>query len=329
METKASYVAVGAFVLVLMLALAVFVIWLGRVSFEEVSDKYLIYFRGSVTGLQVGSPVRYRGVPVGQVVDIRIDPKDVEQVQVTIEVRHGTPIVVGSIASLEMQGLTGGAYVQIRGGVQGNPPLTAEPGQLYPVIPSEPSTLAAVIETAPQLLQRATRLLDSMNNFLSPRNQQSVTEILENTRMLSRTLAEQSDRIAQTVQRLDGMVANVDGLVTDLRGTTSRVGDQLDRTLGTVDQATVQVTGDLSSAVAEVRGTARSFTAAANQLNGLIRETRGPIRDFTGTGLYELTQTIGELRTLAENLSRLAERLERGGGATLLFNQTDHGRRVE
>lgn len=329
METKASYVAVGTFVLALMVGLAVFVIWLARVSFEEVSDRYLIYFRGAVTGLQEGSPVRYRGIPVGQVVDIRIDPNNVEQVQVLIEVQHGTPIVQGSIAALELQGITGGAFVQIRGGVQGAPLITAERGQPYPVIPSEPSTLAAVIETAPQLLERASIALESLNTFLTPANQQAVSEILANTQALTRTLSEESGQIAGAVRQLDGLIANVDGLVTDLRGTTSRVGDRLDATLGTVDEATTRITRDFTSTAGEVRGLARSFSVTARQLNALLEETRRPIQDFAGTGLYELTLAISELRTLAQNLSRVAERLERGGGANLFFSPTGQGRPVD
>ena len=74
METKASYVAVGSFVLVVAAGLIVFVTWLGKVSIDREFDRYLILFSDSVTGLQVGGAVRYRGVPVGTVSDIRLDP---------------------------------------------------------------------------------------------------------------------------------------------------------------------------------------------------------------------------------------------------------------
>src|SRR3546814_14465471 len=107
METRASYVAVGTFVLLLAAAFIVFVVWLGRVSFEEAAERYVIYFTGPVTGLQQGSAVRVRGIPVGQVVDIRFDPDDIARVQVTVEVNEGTPIRADSAATLDIQGITG------------------------------------------------------------------------------------------------------------------------------------------------------------------------------------------------------------------------------
>ena len=95
------------------------------VPIDREVDPYQIAFAGSVTGLQQGSQVRYRGVPVGRVADIRIDPQRVEWVLVTIEVERGTPIRQDTVASLEMQGVTGIAFVQLQGGTQASPPLVA------------------------------------------------------------------------------------------------------------------------------------------------------------------------------------------------------------
>ena len=74
METRASYIAVGAFVLVLVLGLVGFVIWVGKFRTQEEFARYDILFSGSVTGLQVDGTVRYRGVSVGRIIDIAIDP---------------------------------------------------------------------------------------------------------------------------------------------------------------------------------------------------------------------------------------------------------------
>ena len=74
MEIRAHYVAVGAFVL-LMVALAfVTVLWLARGELRTQYARYDIYFTGPVTGLREGSIVEYNGVPVGKVLDVRIDP---------------------------------------------------------------------------------------------------------------------------------------------------------------------------------------------------------------------------------------------------------------
>ena len=121
MEIRASYLLVGAVVLALVAGLAAFSVWLVKADIDREGDLYQIAFAGSVTGLQQGSQVRYRGVPVGRVADIRIDPEHVESVLVTVEIERGTPIRQDTVASLEMQGITGIAFVQLRGGTQDEP----------------------------------------------------------------------------------------------------------------------------------------------------------------------------------------------------------------
>src|SRR5260370_39897703 len=86
METRAHYVAVGAFVLAAILLAFVTVLWLGRSEFSQQAKRYYIFFRGSVSGLNKGSQVQYNGIPGGRGVDIRVDPDDVEKIQVTVEI---------------------------------------------------------------------------------------------------------------------------------------------------------------------------------------------------------------------------------------------------
>ena len=88
---------------------------LARLQTEEFNH-YDIMFSGDVTGLQVGGPVRFRGVPVGEVIDFKVDPEHIEQVRVTIQIKEGTPVRADSVASLEVQGITGVLYVLISGG---------------------------------------------------------------------------------------------------------------------------------------------------------------------------------------------------------------------
>ena len=86
METRASYIIVGIFTLVVFIGGALAVIWMAGVKFDEESAQYDAYFKGSVTGLSPGNQVRYRGVPFGVVTGMRVDPDNVERVKVTIEV---------------------------------------------------------------------------------------------------------------------------------------------------------------------------------------------------------------------------------------------------
>jgi len=136
METRASYVLVGAFVLLMVTAASLFVVWLGHYQREESFAFYDTYFSESVAGLQKGGAVRYQGVQVGRVADITIDPANIERVKVRIVVERGTPIHEGSTATLELQGITGLVFVQIKGGPNSAPMLPERSKKPIPVIPS-------------------------------------------------------------------------------------------------------------------------------------------------------------------------------------------------
>src|SRR3546814_11905034 len=116
METRANYIAVGAFVLILFFGLIGLVLWVAEFRSQLAYNHYDIFFRGSVSGLKSGNPVSYRGVIVGEVAEVRIDPTNVEQIRVTVRIDENTPVKTDTRASLEMQGITGGSLVMLSGG---------------------------------------------------------------------------------------------------------------------------------------------------------------------------------------------------------------------
>jgi phospholipid/cholesterol/gamma-HCH transport system substrate-binding protein len=315
METRASYVAIGSFVVVLILALVTFVFWLGSVSLQEQeTQRYRIFFTGAVTGLQEGSAVRYRGIRVGQVTDLRIDPQNFERVQATVELDADTPIVQGSIARLEVQGITGGTFVQITGGEQGNPPVQAPEEDELPVIPSRPSQLQQVISSVPELLDKASQ-------FLSEENAAQFNQILANLQTLTTVLAARSDSLANTLDHVETVAVNLDGLVTELRLDIATLSDSLNQTLGNVNAETEQISQDLQQVVNSLDGT-------INSVDALLEATRPGLEEFTGQGLYEFTLMTSELRSLAQNLSRIATRLERNP-SQFLFGESGRGVSIE
>lgn len=188
METRSSYVIVGTFVLLMVAALFAFVVFIAKVQFDETNVPYHVYFDGSVTGLQKGSAVRFRGVAVGVVSDIRIAPDDASKVRVTLDISASTPITQDAVATIEMQGITGIAYIQIFGGAKGSPSL--EPGGRgqIPVIPSRPSQISEVFDAAPQLLNNLVSLSERAGAFLTPENAERVTAILANTEKATASL---------------------------------------------------------------------------------------------------------------------------------------------
>ncbi|HMG49933.1 MAG TPA: MlaD family protein [Inquilinus sp.] len=317
METRASYVAVGSFVLILMVGLVVFAVWLGGSGLRENADRYLIYFSGNVTGLQEGSQVRYRGIPVGTVQDVRIDPANVERVQVRIAVRPNTPVVKGTVASLEIQGLTGGAFVLLSGGVQGAPKLEKAEGEEYASIPSKTSGLQAIVDTVPQLLDRLSDISREVQKIFSEDNRKNITGILANLNTLTAALADRSAQLASTIDRIDTLTQNVDGLVTEARSDLAQITSGATGFLSTTD-------GQVNAAVTDARAMIASLRQSADGVARLLKQSGPGVESFSTDGLYEITQLITQLRQLTDNLNRTLSRLDRSP-AQFLFGGSSGG----
>lgn len=331
METRANYIMVGSFVLILFLGLIGFVLWLTQFRGEVGYDRYLIYFPGSVSGLQEGSNVSYRGVSVGQVEDIRIDPANVERVEVAIEVREDTPVKADTRASLEMQGLTGGVLVMLSGGSNEAAPLAAVSPHEPPVIEAQPSQIERLLEGAPALVESFEVLVRQASDLLNPQNRAAFAATLENVRAFSAVLAAHSDEIGGLIADASGTMANLNAMSAALTGLSRRLEADLPKTLEILTGATRNLVGSVAQTSAEVRDlaaelkrTADAATQAANQVSAMIAENRVPLRDFTSSGLYEASYLLNELRTLIASLNRVTTEVGRNP-AGFIFGRQQQG----
>jgi phospholipid/cholesterol/gamma-HCH transport system substrate-binding protein len=307
MEIRASYLLVGAVVLALIAGLAAFSIWLVKADIDRQADAYRIAFAGSVTGLQQGSQVRYRGVPVGRVTGIRIDPANVENVLVTVELEHGTPIRQDTTARLEMQGITGIAFVQLRGGTQASPPLEATGDDMPPLIASSPSTLERLFESTPDLLVRTLTLVEQANLLLNEENLQALTKSLQNIETVTTGLARHSGDFDGVLTEARSAARNVGGVAGEL----GELARDLRQLTAKIDQQTDGVGDQLSATLVETRQAASTLQHAAGQVDELVGELRQPLGDFAATGLYDFTQLVGETRQLIAALTRITKEFER------------------
>ncbi len=288
METRAHYVAVGAFVLTMIVLAFATVLWLGRAELTTQYAKYDIYFVGPVSGLRVGATVEYSGVPVGKVTEIKLDPANVEQIRVTVEIDASVAIKSDAAAAVETNLLSGVSYIQVVGGTQDAPLLLPQPGQRYAVIRSHRSRFASVAARAPQLLEKAGDTLDYINELLDEKNRRAVGEILENVRALSAGLGDTNKDIAElavnantAVLTAGSLLGNVDRSYTGPDG----IGNRLATALANYDR----VAKDLQLAVQDVRPGVRSFSQQTlSDVGALVGEARQLI-----SGLSRLTAEIG------------------------------------
>ncbi len=327
MEARARYLLVGVFVLTFLASAILFTLWVAQVQIVETRPAYLIYFTGSVTGLKEGSPVRYRGVPVGKVSEIVLDPTDVERVRVRIHVDDRVPIKADARASLETKGMTGNSFVQISGGTQAAENLIAL-GDELPVIPSEPAPLAMLLQKAPTIAANLVAITERVGTVLSDRNANLIDDAVANLHRMSVDLATAAARADETMASIRATANNVETLFVELRQETRQVTDSVDQTLarvrvtlGQLDENSKVGLADLTQTSEEVRALSVSIRGLSDELTGFLEESREPFRDFSNVGLYELSRLITETRGLTASLARVSRQIEQSP-MTFLFGGT-------
>ncbi len=267
METKANYVAVGAFVLACVLGLVVVLMWLAGAQYSEEFVYYKTDFEGPVTGLGNGTTVRFNGIDVGRVSKLNFDPDDPKKVIVTLQVDPALKLHEDSVASIASEGLTGGSYVEIDGGSKTAPVIKPKYWGDYPTIKSKPSTLQQLEESAPLLLAKINSIADRLNLVLSDQNISSISGTLSNLRDVTGALDRHSgdlEKILANVSTastaLNGDLGDLHSVLTDADGTVHRL-DRLS------DDADAAVNGaQLTQLVAQMRGLVKSVTHLSDQL---------------------------------------------------------------
>jgi phospholipid/cholesterol/gamma-HCH transport system substrate-binding protein len=267
METKANYVAVGAFVLISMLGLVIALLWLAGAQYREEYAYYRTYFSGSVTGLGKGTTVRYNGIDVGRVSQLDFDPEDPKRVIVTMQMAPSLPIHNDSLASIASEGLTGGSFVEIDGGSKNAPVLAPGPEGEVPVIRSKPSTLQQIEQSAPQLMAKLNHAADRLNDVLNDSNRKAFADTLQHLNKLTGALDKDTPAIDHALLNISSAS---DKLNTDL-------GD-LHQVLGHADQATIKIdrvaddldtqinSAQIAQFVTESRALVQSLTVLSNKI---------------------------------------------------------------
>jgi phospholipid/cholesterol/gamma-HCH transport system substrate-binding protein len=266
METKANYVAVGAFVLSCILGLVIALLWLAGAQYTSEFSYYRTYFTGSVTGLGDGTIVRYNGINVGHVSKLTFDPNDPRRVIVDLQVDPSLRIPDDSVASIASEGLTGGSYVEIDGGSKNAPVLEHKMFGAYPVIKSKPSTLQQLEQSAPQLVAKLNHIADQLSKVLDDKNVKNLSGILADLKKTTGTVAARSADIDKT---LHNVATGTDQLNVDLADLHTTLGDAR-VTVGKIDRladdADAAVNGaDVGQLSEQVRTLARSLTKLSNE----------------------------------------------------------------
>ena len=309
METRSNHVLVGTAVLVLLAALALFTVWIARIGNAK-EKEYDIFFPQAVDGLAKGSQVTYSGVPSGQVKQIQLWKNDVQFVRVRISVDPDVPILQGTLATIQGS-FTGTSTISLDGGKRGNPEIicptehTAQACPLgVPVIPTKVGGIGAILNSAPQLLERLSTLTERLTALLGDKNQASIAGILANTNRISSSLADRSPEIAATL-------AQTRVAILQAGNAAQQIGDLAQTTNGVL-------ANDIRPTLNNLNGAIKSAQASADTLNAAVGDARPGLQAFSKQTVPEVGQLVHDLRQTAQSLSSIAEKVDQQGAGSLI-----------
>ncbi len=272
METKANYVLIGAFALFGLFATMAMLLWLAKYEIDRIYAYYDILF-DNVSGLNQAGDVRYNGLPVGQVVGLRLDEDDPSKVRVHIEINAGTPVKTDTIAVLQSQGVTGVSFVSLSGG-------SADAAELPEgeVIQSRTSAIQTLLDGAPELLNKAIRLLEDVNEVVNAENRAKITTVLDN-------VASASGRLDRTLEDFEALSADLGSAARNVSAFSERLGE-----LSVTAETTLVSATEALDATTDVMTRAQPVIENADATLGAMRTTFDSATRLIETDLGDLAK---------------------------------------
>lgn len=293
METRAHHVLIGLFTVIVVTAALLFGLWLAKSSVDTEFKDYEVVFNEAVSGLSKGSSVQYSGIKVGDVISLRLDPKDPRRVLARIRLAGDTPVKEDTNAKLALTGVTGTSIIQLSGGTPQSPTLKGKDGNL-PTIIALPSPIARLLNDSEDLMAGVTTLMHNANLMFSTENIERISNTLEHLEQTTGTIAEQRGDIRQAMQQLasvgkqaNTMLEQTTALMRNANGLLNEHGKEA---LGSAEQA--------MKSLQESSGTLNKLiTANQDSLNSGMQGLNG-----LGPAVREMRETLSSLRTITTRL---------------------------
>ncbi|MEM1081019.1 MAG: MlaD family protein, partial [Pseudomonadota bacterium] len=252
--------------------------------------------------VSVGSPVLYNGIDVGKIIDLELNPDDLREVIVTIEVDSSVPLREDTEAGLRMLGVTGLAAIQLSGGAPDSPLLQHRSNRAPPELATRESPLQSLMESSEGIFLTANNILLQMQKLLSDENIDQVEQTLASIREFSDTLSEQREQFAslmlqanQAGTRLNTMLGSADATLNDIK-----------RVIGQVDE---QLMDALPSLIEGVETSLENIASMSSRADTILASNQESLMHLGQNGLNQIGPGLEELRDLLRELSVIAESL--------------------
>ena len=291
MNNKVNYTLVGIVVLVGMTLMAAFAYWMLKPSSDEEMQKYLIYFDESVLGLNIDAPVKYRGITVGKVIRLRINPKNSEQVEVLVDILKSTPIKENTVAKLTAQGITGLSYINLTQGENDAPPLRAKKGQKYPVIKSVPSFFEHFERSLGDVSSQFTETLARTQQLLNEKNQEQIALLLQKTASIAAKLDRVLDN--KTIDSFHESMENVEQIIAGVNAVVPQVDafiqnsiaweKKINGSFSSIEKTYLNMDKTMEDMALSFRDSAMTFEKMSYNINNTMLESQNLMVELQNT----------------------------------------------
>lgn len=306
MESKAHYALIGTLVLLFLIAVLTTVTWLSGNNLDQKYDEYIVTFDAPVRGVTEAAEVRFNGIKVGEVTQIRLAPDNPNKVLIRIEVFEETPVDINAYAQLEPQGLTGLSYVLLySGGAQSS--LLKEAGGRGPFfIDGRQSQIDSLISGGGDIVETVQTALNSVVQVLDDDSRDDFKVILENLAAI--TTQYRDDPV--TMERLEQTLAGIDKASAEVSAAAGSVDVTARDTQAFINNNVAPVMNNLELVIADLRLTIADMRALTNTVNDTVGEAGNTINSLNAGALRDMEASMLELRELLITLNRVALELE-------------------
>ncbi len=326
METKANYAIVGFFTIMVVAAAFGFVYWMAEYGRGGPMAPLAIRIPGSANGLSVGSPVRFNGIPIGSVRSLSIDRSDPKFSLAMTEVNADAPVRASTKAVLEIQGLTGAAYIEMSGGAPGEEDILAKAintGQPAVLI-ADQSSVTNLLATADKILKRADDAISQVQGFVADARV-PLTETVKNAQVFSKALSDNATGIDTFLKSVSALSETITGLSGRLDSTLASVEDLVrsvdPKKIDAILANAQKVTTDLGQASAKVSGALDSFKTTADTFNGVgvsAQKTLGEVDQLIaavdtqkiGKAVDDVSAATGDARAAIASFKSLGTQID-------------------
>lgn len=311
MNNKVNYTLIGFFVLLGVSLITVFGYWLIKPSKEVEMQTYAIYFDESVLGLNLDAPVKYRGISVGKVTHLGINPKNSEQVEVLISVLKSTPIKTSTVAQLTSQGITGLSYINLSHIGDSSLPIKAHDKNGYPVIKTIPSLLIQLENSFGDISLSLSEALNRTSELLKEENRRSASILLDESTAFMSKLNGALD---------ENTIDNFRQSMKNLSSISQKIGAMLPQIEALVDKS-AKWEDNISASFASVANSYKTIESSMDTFKKAVQNKEISIKDVAQDIIPAIEGTLLEVQGSVIRAREILERYDRSPGDILFMQE--------